>query len=71
MGHRPTIESTLFHESLHGYTGLGDGGTFGQIGLCDIIGPTPQATIIKQYPECGSETVDVTTWILNNIISPK
>jgi hypothetical protein len=68
---QPTNESLLFHESLHGFTGLGDGGVPGQIGLCDVIGPTPQTKIIKEYPECGSETVDITTWILNNIISPR
>jgi hypothetical protein len=65
----PTNESTLFHESLHGFSGLADGGVPGQIGLCDVLGPTPTTKIINEYPECGTETIDITTWILNNIVA--
>ena len=63
-------ESTLFHESLHGFSGLGDGGTPGNIGLCDVIGVTPQTKIINEFPNCGLDTVDITNWILEHIIVP-
>lgn len=67
-----TNESTLFHESLHGFSGLGDGGAppLTGIGLCDVLGATPQTKIKVLYPDCWDNTGEITTWILNNIIDP-
>lgn len=69
---QPTIESTLFHESLHGFTGLGDGGAPGlrPPGLCDVLGATPQTKIVVLYSDCWDNTTRITNWILGNIIAP-
>lgn len=61
-------ESMLFHEALHGFSGLRDGGLIP--GLCEILGATPQTKISALYPNCWSESDDITHWIEDNIISP-
>jgi hypothetical protein len=61
-------ESLLFHESLHAFSGLGDGGLVP--GLCNVLGATPQTKINVIYPQCWPDTNDITLWIQNNIISP-
>jgi hypothetical protein len=66
----PFNESMLFHESLHGFSGLGDGGVPGQIGLCDVLGATPQTKIKVEFPNCGSSTINITDWIEKYIIAP-
>ncbi len=64
---RPQFSSP---ESLHGFSGLPDGGVPGYIGLCDIIGPTPQTKIKVEFPNCGSSTINITDWIEEHIIAP-
>ncbi|HSS98462.1 MAG TPA: hypothetical protein VLK33_15605, partial [Terriglobales bacterium] len=64
-------ESTDFHEALHGFTNLGDGGApaLTGFGLCDALGATPQTKIAVIYPDCWSQTSRITQWIEQNIIS--
>jgi hypothetical protein len=66
----PFNESLPFHESLHGFSGLGDGGVSGHIRLCDVLGATPQTKIKVEFPNCGSSTINVTDWIEEHIIAP-
>lgn len=65
-----SMKSLLFHESLHGFSSLGDGGVPGHIGLCDVLGATTQTKIKVEFPNCGSSTVNVTDWIEGHIIAP-
>jgi hypothetical protein len=64
-------ESTVFHEALHGKTGMGDG-TFSQIGLCQLLtvfgsNNLPVSGLEKEYPNCTIETKDITYWIEENV----
>ena len=64
-------ESTVFHEGLHGETGVGDGGLF-QTGLCQLFtlfdnNNLPLSGLEKEYPNCVIETKDITLWIEKHV----
>jgi hypothetical protein len=65
-------ESMEFHEALHGFSGLGDGGAppLTPVGLCDVLGATPETKIKALHSDCWSSTQRITDWIEDNIIAP-
>jgi hypothetical protein len=68
------LESTEFHEALHGFSGLRDGGMpkiNGIVGLCDVLGATAQTKIAVLYTDCWDYTKRITYWIEDNIIAPR
>ncbi|MGO9444242.1 MAG: Ig-like domain-containing protein, partial [Thiobacillaceae bacterium] len=68
-----TVESMDFHEALHGFSGLGDGGAppLTGFGLCDILGATSQTKIVQLYPDCWTNTGRITQWIHDNVFAPQ
>src|SRR5689334_2071118 len=54
--------SMLFHEGLHGKTGIGDGTPFRQ-GLCQMLGVDRDPN--HDYSNCVEETKDITKWLEN------
>jgi len=65
-------ESLEFHEALHGFSGLGDGGAppLTATGLCDVLGATAQTKVKVLYPDCYPKSQRITQWIEETIISP-
>jgi len=63
----PYNESLVFHEGLHGSTGVGDGSALFGGGLCGILG----IANTKGYSDCYTNTNQITIWIENNVFTPQ
>ena len=61
----PYNESLVFHEALHGDTGVGDGSLLLAGGLCGILG------VVNTYSDCYTNTNRITEWIENNVFTPQ